>query len=182
MKRGYALALAFLLTLPCLAKIRTEAALAIDTKADCSLTVSVEDSDYKDDFNDMSIPVTLYRVADVDASGRFTPVELFSKLDFGYVSNAATADDWMKLAADADKCLEGNPAIPEGNVSTVDVQKTQGQGSFATGTFEKLRTGMYLVVPADTYNADHTVRYTFTPYLTALPSSEYTLTGSGSED
>ena len=56
MKRGYALALAFLLTLPCLAKIRTEAALAIDTEADCSLTVSVEDSDYKDDFNDMVIP------------------------------------------------------------------------------------------------------------------------------
>ena len=182
MKRGYALALAFLLTLPCLAKIRTEAALAIDTEADCSLTVSVEDSDYKDDFNDMVIPVTLYRVADVDASGRFTSVEPFTKVDFGDVSNTTTADDWMKLAADAGKCLEGNPAIPEGNVSTVDVQKTQGQGSYATGTFEDLRTGMYLVVPADTYNADHTVKYTFTPYLTALPSSEYTLTGSGSED
>lgn len=182
MKRGYALALAFLLTLPCLAKIRTEAALAIDTKADCSLTVSVEDSDYKDDFNDMIIPVTLYRVADVDAAGRFTAVDPFAKVDFGNVGSTATADDWMKLAETAKGCLEGDPAVPEENVSTVNVEKSQGAGGYATGTFEDLRTGMYLVVPADTYNADHTVKYTFTPYLTALPSSEYTLTGSGSED
>ena len=182
MKKGYALALAFLLTLPCLAKIRTEAALAIDTAASCSLTVSVEDSDYMDDFNEMSIPVTLYRVADVDATGRFTAVDPFAKVDFGGVGSTTTADDWMKLAETAKGCLEGDPAVPEENVSTVNVEKSQGAGGYATGTFENLKTGMYLVVPADTYNADHTVRYTFTPYLTALPSSEYTLTGTGSED
>ncbi len=41
---------------------------------------------------------------------------------------------------------------------------------------------MYLVVPQATYNADYSVKYVFTPYLTALPSSEYTLSGTGSDD
>ena len=181
-KAGCALVLAGALVFPGMSKIRTEAALAIDTAAVCSLTVSVEDSDYKDDFNEMSIPVTLYRVADVDASGRFTAVEPFTKVDFGSVSNTTTADDWMKLAETAAGCLEGDPEVPEGNVSTVNVEKSREGSQNASGKFQNLKTGMYLIVPADTYNADHTVRYTFTPYLTALPSSEYTLTGTGSED
>ena len=53
MRKGYALALAFLLTLPCLVRIQTEAATAIDTSVKCSLTVSVGSSDYEEDFNEM---------------------------------------------------------------------------------------------------------------------------------
>ena len=37
-------------------------------------------------------------------------------------------------------------------------------------------------MPQETFNSDSTRKYVFTPYLTALPSSDYTQTGAGSDD
>ncbi len=176
-RKGYALALAFLLTLPCLVRIRTEAAAAIDTSVKCSLTVSVGSSDYKEDFNEMSIPVSLYKVADVDVAGRYTPVAPFSQMNLGNIGSTTTADDWQNLAKEAEEYLPGAEAAAK-----VTVRKPEGAAKEAEGVFENLDVGMYLVVPEASYNADYTVKYEFTPYLTALPTSEYALTGGGSDD
>ena len=82
LRRGCALALAVLLGLSCLVHIRSQAAGGIETGRLCTLTVSVEGSEYKEDFNEMKIPVSIYRVADVDVSGRYTPVKPFEAMNF----------------------------------------------------------------------------------------------------
>lgn len=174
-KRGYALALACILALPGLSLLRTQAAGTINTEAKCSLTVTVEGSEYAADFNEMSIPVSVYRVADVDSTGHYTAEAPFSAVDFGSVGSKTTANDWMKLAGQADTIRKSaNPKA----AGSVTVQKAVGSTVAAKGTITGLDTGMYLVVPADTYNKDYSVKYTFTPYLTALPNNPYASSGN----
>ena len=47
---------------------------------------------------------------------------------------------------------------------------------------DALEAGMYLVVPAETYNADYSYLYQFTPYLTALPGNDYYNSGNDAWD
>lgn len=176
-RKGYALALAFLLVLPCLVYIRTEAAVAIDTEAKCSLTVSVEGSEYEGELDELSIPVSLYRTADVDKTGRYTPEAPFTELDFGSISDKTTAEDWRRMSEEAERHMEEAEPVKE-----IEVKKPEEGTGKAEGVFENLNPGMYLVAPAEIYNTNYSVKYVFTPYLTALPSSEYTLTGTGSDE
>ncbi len=205
MKKGFALALAAALVLPCLnlPLEQTQAADAIDTGAKCSLTVSVEISGtdagnevYLKDFNQMEIPVSLYRVADVDMTGlNYTPVNDFAlgtndvePMDFGKIASdpaSVTAADWQTWAEQADALREAKQAKAEDTVTAKKEEGNPGAGgntAAAKATFTGLKVGLYLVAPAATYNPDYTVQYTFTPYLTALPSSEYALTGAGSDE
>lgn len=189
MKKRYALALAALLVLPCISFMQAWAANEVDLNRECSLTVSVEvgnaigsNEEYLEDFNQMSIPVSVYRVADVDATGmRFSPESAFESIDFSAVNqkpSSVTAADWQKLANEAEKIRASSSIEAAG--STV-VQKEEGSGA-AVGTIFGLTPGMYLVVPEESFNPDYTVQYAFTPYLTALPSSDYTLGGAGSDE
>lgn len=202
-KTGCALVLAGALVFPGLSKFRTEAAQAVDVnKPDCSITVSVAvgsgssgNEDYLEDFNQMSIPVSIYRVADVDVTGqKFTPVEgsAYTSMDFSKIDSETNASQWMEFAKEAEECLkkadtEGEGSVDEGGnqesedvknkdaagfVESKNVEKT-GNGN-ASAVFTGLTPGMYLVVPAETYNKDYTTKYQFTPYLTTLPSSAYT--------
>ena len=189
-KKGYALALLALLALPCISLAQAQAAGEIDLKQECSLTVSVEagtapgSSDaFLEDFNQMSIPVSVYRVADVDVTGqKFTPTGVFEELDFTVVNqngSSVTADDWLTLAGQADKIREAEN--PEADGSTV-VRKEESSSFAAFGTIEGLTPGMYLVTPESSYNPDYTVEYAFTPYLTALPGNNYTEGGTQGDD
>lgn len=193
-KKGYVIALAVLMLLSCISLMQAQAAGGIDPDADCSLTISVDingnadgsttgNADYLNDFNQMKISVPVYKVADVDVTGqKFTPVEAFQTMDFSIVAenpSSVTAGTWMDLAEEAAKILEEDSSIEP--VDTVEVEKPEN-GTTAVGMIEGLKPGMYLVAPEACYNPDYTVLYKFTPYLTALPSSEYTLSGSGSDD
>lgn len=113
-RRGCALALAAVLTLPGLSLMKTQAAVGIETgRDDCSLTVSVgvggSDSEYLEDFNRMTIPVSVYRVADVDVTGQnYTPVGAFAsmKLDGITSDHSAMAAVWQELAGEAAGIVE----------------------------------------------------------------------------
>lgn len=161
---------------------QTYAANAVEVdRKDCKITVSVDivvaeeaqagqNQKYVEDFKKMSIPVDLYRVAEVDVTGqKYTNLEPFGSVNFSDINSDTTAKEWKTKAEDAVKDLE--KATPVAQQNTVD----------GVAEFNNLATGMYLVVPEETYNTDYTTKYTFTPYLTALPSSEYTLTGQGSD-
>ncbi len=186
-KKGYVFLLGAILILPCISLLQAQAAGGIDTgRKDCILTVSADvngsagaNADYLEDFNEMTISVPVYRVAEVDQTGqKFTPVEGFEELDFGAVNKSNTASVWESLAEQAAELLAGNPQIePAG---TAEVRRPEG-GSLAVGEVRGLATGMYLVAPEACYNPDYTVQYVFAPYLTALPCSEYTLNGEGSD-
>lgn len=173
--------------------MRTQAAGEIDVDARCSLTVSVDKTvlmegeaagnetllQYKDDFAKVEIPVSIYRVAQVDAVGKYTGIDAFQGMDFTKLSSETTAADWMTLAEEAKGLLDGAQTKPE--AAGTEHVKTAGSGSTATATFTDLDTGLYLVVPEATFNEMYTAKYVFTPYLTALPGNPYA-TGGGTGD
>lgn len=183
------LALAVLLTLPCLGLMQTRAAKGIDLNRECSLTVSVEigsdaggNDAYLEDFNKMEIPVSVYLVANVDATGqRFTPQAAFQEMNFDKINGSpdkVTADDWRTLAGQAEKLRGEFGAEASG---TAVVRMEEGNEA-ASGKITGLKPGLYLVAADAVYNPDYTTEYQFTPYLTALPGSEYTQEGTGSDE
>lgn len=181
-KRGYALALAALLALPFVNLMQTKAAGAIIQDRECELTVAVDTTQTvwgtgvdaglsAADFADMTVPVNVYKVADVNVSAEFTSTAEFEGLDFNIVMKDANAATWENLAKDAVEKL-GN----------VEPTKTGVIANGNPAVISGLDVGMYLIVPQETFNSDYTRKYVFTPYLTALPSSDYTQTGAGSDD
>lgn len=183
LKRGCALALAVLLALPCVNLMQARAAGPVVQDRDCELTVAVDTTETvwgvgvgagasAEDFENMTVTVNVYKVADMNVSAEFTPTEAFQGLDFNVVMNKDTnAATWENLAKGAVEKLNGvkptrTGAIKNGNSAVID----------------GLDVGMYLIMPQETFNRDATRKYVFTPYLTALPSSDYTQTGAGSDD
>lgn len=183
LKRGCALALAVLLALPCVNLMQARAAGAIIQDRKCELTVAVDTTQTvwgtgvgagasAEDFEHMIIPVKVYKVADVNASAEFTSTAGFTDLDFNVVMDKKTnAATWEDLAKDAVEKLANVKPTKTGEIAN-------GNPAVISG----LDVGMYLIVPQETFNSDSTRKYVFTPYLTALPSSDYTQTGVGSDE
>lgn len=182
-KRGYALALAALLALPFVNLMQAKAAGPVIQDQACELTVAVDTTQTvwgtgvdaglgAADFEGMTVPVNVYKVADVNVSAEFTSTAGFADLDFNIVMDKETnAAAWEDLAKKAVEKLEGVVPTETGNI-------VNGSPAVISG----LGVGMYLIVPRETFNRDATRKYVFTPYLTALPSSDYTQTGTGSDD
>lgn len=185
MKKSYGYLLAAAVALSGMALVRTQAADRINLEEACSLTVSVdmavadeENQKYLDDLKEMSIPVSVYRVAAVDETGsRFTGETPFAGMDFAAVNSNTTAADWEELAEQAEIIRQQENPVQTGKTT---VEKKQGD-SASQGKIEDLKPGLYLVVPETCYAPDNTLEYTFKPYLTALPSSAYTLEGTGDD-
>lgn len=182
LKRGCALALAALLVLPCVNLMQTKAAGPVVQDRDCELTVAVDTTQTvwgtgvdaglsAADFADMTVSVNVYKVADMNVSAEFTSTTGFEDLDFNVVIEDSNAARWENLAAEAVQRLEGVKPTATRNIE---------KGNPAV--IGSLGVGMYLIVPQETFNSDSTRKYVFTPYLTALPSSDYTQTGAGSDD
>lgn len=173
LKTGCALALTALLALPCVNLMQTKAAGPVIEDQKCTLTIEAGEDLTGGDLKD-GIPVKLYKTADVDVSGTFTSSGIFESMDFNVsMDGEKNADQWSALAEEAAEKLkeaENEPAAAEGTVKD------------GRAVIEGLEVGMYLVAPENTFNDDMTEEYVFTPYLTALPSSEYTLTGAGSDE
>lgn len=167
MKRGLAAALvcAMAFSVAALSYGNTYAADAIDVDATCSLSVdlSAVSDEYVSDLEAMTIPVNLYKVAAVDVSGNYTELEAFAGLGLGNVNDQTTADKWLSMAKDAMGMVQGDSVAATDSFNIVE----------GTGQSKELSTGMYLVAPQNTFNADYTYEYQFTPYLTALPGNNY---------
>lgn len=182
-KTGCAAVLAALMTLTGLSMQQSYAAAAVDlSKKDCSIEVSVSigkngdeqgNDEYLKDFNAMNIPIDLYRVASVDVTGQnFETYEPFGSVDLSGINSNTNASAWLDMAEKAaeKENLDAAKAASNGGEQLYWRETIEsGKASF-TG----LTPGMYLVVPETTFNPDYTVRYSFVPYLTALPSSAYT--------
>lgn len=186
LKRRCILALAALLALPCAGLMRTQAAKGIDLNQECTLTVSADVGDtgmYMEDFNRMEIPVSAYRVADVDITGqRFTPVQAFSEMSFSKINEhpeEVSAADWQELSGQADEICKKASLTTDWTTTLVCTDEISG---VAKGEITGLMPGLYLIAADAVYNPEYTAQYQFTPYLTALPSSQYTLEGAGSDE
>lgn len=163
-KAALGLMLAALLMLLCLAPLRAQAAGAINIGRTGSISFVTSGSE-AGQYNGMKIPVSVYRVASVSSSGQYTAIEPFTNLNFGSITSHTTASDWMNLASQAKDILDkaGTAAKAAGSTTLIG----------GTGSISGLATGMYLIVPEAAYNSDYSKRYTFTPYLAALPNNPY---------
>lgn len=53
---------------------------------------------YEEDLDQMTVPVSLYRVADVDVSGNYTELAGFEGIGLADISNETTVDEWLSMA------------------------------------------------------------------------------------
>lgn len=174
-------ALALLMVVASLSLSGTFAAGLIDTEAMCSLTLSATGADYAADIETIDqVNAKIYRVAEVSDTAVYTAIGAFAEdAEVKKVSDLKTRGDssdwaqtWEDLAAAAAKVVEA------GNVqetATITMQPDAAAGT-STGTAENLPTGLYLVVVETAKSSEY--EYSFSPYLVALPGSEYRQTGS----
>lgn len=174
-------ALALLMVVASLSLSGTFAAGLIDTEAKCSLTLSTTGADYAADIETIDeVHAKLYRVAEVSDTAVYTAIDAFAEdTEVSKVSNLKTRGDssdwaqtWEDLAAAAAKVVESE------NVPATDTITMQPDAATGTsiGTATDLKTGLYLVVVETAQSSEY--EYSFSPYLVALPGSEYRQTGS----
>ncbi len=86
-----------------LMRIQLYAAGGVDTTKECSIQFGIEEMDNSEyaELNKLEIPVALYKVADMKASGSYTPKAGFEGLQLSEVSSATTAEEWKELAGQA---------------------------------------------------------------------------------
>lgn len=199
---GLALVMGAALTL---SRLEVFAGDRIDTSKDCSLTITVADDigiQYPELMN-AEIPVTLYKVADMDSNADYMPLEGFSEIGLEDIDSGTTADDWAAIAEKACRAL-GRPYGPEeetGKKPGEEVGEPTGEeagenpempGAGATvkteftvrladgpDTLEGLGCGLYLVYAEETLTDNYV--YHFTPYLVSLPTSDYTIENGGTD-
>ena len=145
-----------------------QAAVEIETDRTCSVSF-VLDADIENEFaelKELSVPVKLYRTADVDTSGVYTALEGYEDLGLEEIGSGTTAAQWEEMAEKASETVKELEAEPtaEGILETGE------------GTVGGLETGMYLVEAAAVISPEY--EYRFTPYLLALPNNYYGTTGN----
>ena len=175
-------ALALLMVVASLSLSGTFAAGLIDTEAKCSLTLSTTGADYAADIETIDeVHAKLYRVAEVSDTAVYTAIDAFAEdTEVSKVSNLKTRGDssdwaqtWEDLAAAAAKVVESEN-VPA--TDTITMQPEDAATGTSIGTATDLKTGLYLVVVETAQSSEY--EYSFSPYLVALPGSEYRQTGS----
>lgn len=141
------------------------AATAVETGQECSVTVELDGS--SEELKSLSIPVKLYRVAEVSESGNYTMLPGYESLKLSEVDSDTSAQEWEEKAKAASDLVKEQ--TPEANA---ELTVTGG-----TGTEDGLPTGMYLVEAEEVQSPEYT--YTFSPFLLSLPNNYY---GSGGSD
>lgn len=175
----------------------------IDTSRACSLTITMADdigAQYPELMN-AEIPVTLYKVADMDKNSEYTPLEGFGEIGLADIGSDTTADDWAAIARKAcqvlgrpfeseEQALEGTegeitgegkiteepqePAVKEPVKSEFTVKLIDGPD-----TLGGLECGLYLVYAEETPTDNYV--YNFKPYLVSLPTNDYTAENGGTD-
>lgn len=162
-KKGSAWLLALTLVLSSAAIVKVQAANGIDTEKRCSISFQLEGNLNEEfaELNELTVPVKLYRVADVSSSGVYTALEGFQELKLDEVDSETTAAQWEEKAAKAVEILEESETEA---AAETNIEKGSGKA-------ENLETGMYLVAAQETLS--NLYAYRFTPYLISLPNNYY---------
>lgn len=167
-KKGvWTLALAFALALVSLLSgvQKMSAAGAVEVDRECSITFKLEnvEAEYTE-LAGLEIPVRIYRVADMDASGNYTPCTGYEELDFAGADEHTTAEFWQQMAQAADNIVQSAAMDPEKEI-------VLNKADAAQDTISGLSAGMYLVKAESVASPEYS--YAFTPYLISLPNNYY---------
>lgn len=176
-KRSGALAAACMLLF--LAAVPKEAygAGAIETeKTDCSMEFSLG-NDFGE-LDSLSIPVAVYRVAEVDVSGSYQAESAYSGLGLDGVNSGTTAADWEEMAEKAAQIAAPGALDEDGRIAVQNLpagSRTPDAKTTVSGAEETvlgdLATGMYLVLAFTVDSAEY--QYSFAPCLVSVPGNGY---------
>ena len=166
LKKGSALALALVLTLSTVVMSKVQAAISIETDRQCSVKFELDAVYPELSGENMTIPVRMYKVADVNQYGEYQTLAGFEELKLDSISSKTTAQEWEEKAKSAVKAVEENQTE-----ATASDNLIGGKGSV-----DGLSVGMYLVEAEEVQSPYYT--YSFTPYLISLPNNQYYVTGS----
>lgn len=130
---------------------------------------------------ELKIDVALYKVADVDVSGKYIPpkqggTELYNALkgSLDKVNSQTTADEWLSMAEAAMEKIEDL-----GNLQPVEQVRLNDPNPGDGTTINGLSTGLYLVAAGEVSSSQYI--YSFTPYLVSLPGNAYGQDGADDE-
>lgn len=165
LKKGSALALALVLTLSTVVMSKVQAAISIETDRQCSVKFELDAVYPELSGENMTIPVRMYKVADVNQYGEYQALAGFEELKLDSISSKTTAQEWEEKAKSAVKAVEENQTE-----ATASDNLIGGKGSV-----DGLSVGMYLVEAEEVQSPYYT--YSFTPYLISLPNNYYYQTG-----
>ncbi len=134
------------------------AAETIDTSRECALTISYADGNA----SLIGASFSIYKIADVDANGKFTTTPDFS----GFNVNITGKNDeaWHTLAS----TLEGY--VLRDSIVPTDKGKTDSSGILSFPTSGKLETGLYLVLGAR--HTQNNKIYDCSPFIVMLPTNQ----------
>lgn len=142
---------------------------AINTQAECSLTLKVGDGDqFKEELSELTLQASLYRVADISETGAYTVRSAYGGLDLSDIDDTTTAMVWQEKAETADKIVEEKLLTEDYSVEMVD----------GIGTQWEIAQGMYLVEMATVKNDLY--EYSFMPFLISVPNNQFYQTGDDS--
>lgn len=143
-------------------------------QVNCGVQIKVTDNEDKTDvllepydpiYSEVSsdeVKINIYKVADIQVTGKYKPVAQFSGLtELENVSYITKAKDWQDFAATAKNIVDNSKIQPTKTGLTKN-------GSI---TFTGLEMGMYLIDAQQLLTAEY--RYEFTPYLISLPNNYF---------
>lgn len=170
-KKGSAILLAAALVFSALALPKAYAAVGVETdRTDCKITINVPTEGFKE-LKDLSIPVELYKVADIGVGAEYTLTTYFDTANLKgieSVNSTTSTEAWTTFAEEAKKIVDDRKEAENALATT----KT-GTINSGTVTIEGIPVGLYLVdvqtTPSSTYE------YSFIPYLISLPNNYYSL-------
>lgn len=196
-----ALTLAFVLGLSGTGLLDTHAAGPVETnRTNCSLTVDVSSlyafveekyTDVRDnwpedidqgDLNALTasqVTVHLYKVADIDVSGKYTAFGFFDALDPALdfsdeaINSETSASTWNEMALQAAEAVRNAKDKEVWDELEPGKDKVEYSAKTENGKaeFDDLGVGLYLVVADKVETANY--EYTFAPYLVSLPDNPY---------
>lgn len=108
LKKGSALALALVLTLSTVVMSKVQAAISIETDRQCSVKFELDAVYPELSGENMTIPVRMYKVADVNQYGEYQALAGFEELKLDSISSKTTAQEWEEKAKSAVKAVEEN--------------------------------------------------------------------------
>ncbi len=128
---------------------------------------------YEEQLQAETIPVRLYRIADITAAGHYVSLTGYESLKLEELFGKVTAQEWAKKADEAAQMLaveqwqEEAATRPDFELSIYDNQAVQGE----------IPRGLYLVCVKSIHKNNRI--YSALPYLLALPNLVETKTDSG---
>jgi hypothetical protein len=143
-------------------------ASGINTNAEASITFGIETTYSELQNADTKFTVTLYKVADVEVSGKYRVAAPFSgneTLKKGLENVSASTTNWADYAAEAKNVVDGLTDAKRAELNPETFTVTVGNDTL------KVDVGLYLVVVGTIETA--TYEYTALPFLISVPGNDY---------